>query len=122
MLPLLREGIDSVCLVKPCGKLRRNDIVFYLRDDGHYVLHRIVRVCENCYTLCGDNQVTLEKGVKDRQIIGVVERIFRSDKEISLEKFSYRFYLILWKSFFIRRAFFKLRSIFKNDRRTAFYE
>ena len=114
MLPLLREGKDSVCLIKADDILKKNDIVFYLRDDGHYVLHRIVGVSENGFILCGDNQTTLEKFIKKEQIIGVVNRIFRGEKEVSLKGFKYRFYLLLWKSFFVRNVFFKLRRTFKK--------
>jgi len=114
MLPLLREGKDSVGLVKPAKDLKKNDIVFYLRDDGHYVLHRIVKVKGDLYTLCGDNQVMLEEGIRSEQIIGVVERVFRGDKEISGKNFGYRIYLLFWKSFFIRKVFFKLRRILKK--------
>lgn len=114
MLPLLREGKDSVCLIKADDILKKNDIVFYLRDDGHYVLHRIVGVSENGFILCGDNQTALEKFIKKEQIIGVVNRIFRGEKEVSLKGFKYRFYLLLWKSFFVRKVFFKLRRTFKK--------
>ncbi|MBQ7756782.1 MAG: S24/S26 family peptidase [Oscillospiraceae bacterium] len=114
MLPLLREGKDSVCLIKADDILKKNDIVFYLRDDGHYVLHRIVGISENGFILCGDNQTALEKFIKKEQIIGVVNRIFRGEKEVSLKGFKYRFYLLLWKSFFVRKVFFKLRRTFKK--------
>lgn len=114
MLPLIRQGKDSVGLVKPDGRLKKNDIIFYLRDDGHYVLHRIVKVEDDSYTLCGDNQVMLESGIVDGQIIGVVERVFRGEKEISGKNLGYRIYLLLWKSFFLRKVFFKLRRLFKK--------
>ncbi len=114
MLPLLREGKDSVCLIKAEGILKKNDIAFYLRDDGHYVLHRIVDVSENGYVLCGDNQTALEKYIKKEQIIGVAGRIFRGEKEVSLRGLKYRLYTFLWKSFFMRKVFFKLRRLFKK--------
>lgn len=42
MLPLIRQGKDSVVLVKP-GLLSKNDIVLYRRRNDKYVLHRIVK-------------------------------------------------------------------------------
>ena len=42
MLPLIRQGRDSVTLAKPSAPLKRGDIAFYLRDNGQYVLHRVV--------------------------------------------------------------------------------
>ena len=43
MLPLLRQGKDQVILSPVIGKLHRFDLPFYQRDDGQYVLHRIVK-------------------------------------------------------------------------------
>ena len=80
MLPLLRAGTDSVVLEKPTGNLKRGDIAFYIRDNGAYVLHRVIKSEGDSYTLCGDNQLTLEKGITNRNIIGVVTRIYRGEK------------------------------------------
>ena len=113
MLPLLREGVDSVLLEKPDGALKRGDIAFYLRDNGGYVLHRVIKA-DNGYIMCGDNQLALEKGIEQRHIIGRVCAVYRGDKELSMKGLRYRFYCLLWRSFFIRRVFFKLRYIFKK--------
>ncbi len=130
MLPLIRQEIDSVVLVKADGDIKVGEIAFYLRDDGHYVLHRIVgkktgakntgeSVSNNndstgehvFYTMCGDNQLKREEGIRRDQIIGVVECVYRKEKEVSGKNVIYRLYVLLWKSFFIRRVYFKLRSI-----------
>lgn len=116
MLPLIRAGQDSVCLEKPKGDLKRNDIAFYLRDNGEYVLHRVIKAEKGQYTMCGDNQITLEKGIENRHIIGYATKIYRGTKLVTAEKAGYRMYLFLWRSFFIRRVFFKLRHIFGKDR------
>ena len=55
MLPLLREGIDSVILSLP-EKIEKYDMVLYQRDDGQYVLHRVVDIKDGKYDFCGDNQ------------------------------------------------------------------
>lgn len=111
MLPLIHQGRDSVVLVKPDGTLRKNDIAFYLRDDKSYVLHRIIKEKDGIYTLCGDNQTTLENGITDRHIIGVVSKIYRKDKLITKNCKGYRLYLLLWQFFVIRRVYFKLRNL-----------
>ncbi len=130
MLPLIRQEIDSVVLVKADGDIKVGEIAFYLRDDGHYVLHRIVgkktgakdtgeSVGNNTdstgehvfYTMCGDNQLKLEEGIRRDQIIGVVETVYRKDKAITAGSPGYRLYRFVWKSFFIRRVFFMLRRI-----------
>lgn len=111
MLPLIVEGRDSVCLVKPEGELKKNDIAFYLRDDGHYVLHRVRSVKGGCYNLCGDNQTVVEDGICDRHIIGVVNKIYRKDKVITEKSFGYRVYLILWRAFFVRKIYHKFKAL-----------
>lgn len=112
MLPLLRQGKDSVSLIKPSGMLKRGDIAFYTRDNGAYILHRVVKSDNGSYTMCGDNQILLEKGVDHSHIIGIVNRIFRDDKPFNTNSASYKLYLWLWRCFFIRRVFFKLRKFF----------
>ncbi len=117
MLPLLREGRDSVSLIKPSGQLKKSDIAFYLRENGAYVLHRVVKSENGIYTMCGDNQIALEKGIDHNRVIGVVSRIFRDDKVIDLNSVGYKLYLFLWRCFFIRRVFFKLRHIFTGKQK-----
>lgn len=58
MMPLLREGIDSVLLKKPEG-VSKNDIVLYKRSNGQFVLHRVIKIKNGEYVMCGDNQFRL---------------------------------------------------------------
>lgn len=115
MLPLIVQQRDSVTLAKPSGDLRRGDIAFYLRDNGQYVLHRVIKSENGHYVMCGDNQVTPEQGIENRHIIGVVRRISRNGKTLTDRTFSYRLYKLIWRSFFVRRVCSKLRRL-KNDR------
>lgn len=110
MLPMLREGIDSVVLVSPGETLEKGDIALYLRADGHYVLHRVVDVTDGVYTMCGDNQVKKEPGITRDMIIGVVSRFYRGEKCADDSKPFYKFYKLIWKSFFIRRVYGKMRA------------
>ncbi len=115
MLPLIRQGRDSVVLVKSTKPPKKGDIAFYLRDNGGYVLHRILKAENGLYTMCGDNQLVLEKGISEGQIIAIVDRLYRGDNCVKLSAFSYKIYCFFWRSFFLRRVYFKLRSI-KNGR------
>lgn len=116
MLPLIRAGKDSVCLEKAKESLKKGDIAFYLRDNGEYILHRVIKVHNGLYTMCGDNQLIRENGIEDRHIIGVVTKIYRADKLFNRKGIRNRIYLLLWKSFFIRRVYFKLRQVFGKGR------
>ncbi|MCI8425930.1 MAG: hypothetical protein HFJ03_00045 [Lachnospira sp.] len=110
MLPILRQGKDSVVLVKPTFPLCRGQIIFYQRKNGQYVLHRIVGVGKDNYVLCGDNQTYREKGVTQDMIIAVVNRIYRGDKEVSQK--IHKIYEFLWRPFIIRRGIHFLGRIF----------
>lgn len=95
MRPLLVWGRDTVDIVK-CENPKKGDIIFYLRDNGQFVLHRIVGIDEKGYVLCGDNQWILEHGIEDRHIIAVVKSITRKGKIFNVTNISYRIYSSLW--------------------------
>ena len=98
MMPMLRQGIDSVILSAPTGKLKKYDLPLYQRRDGHFVLHRIVRVGErgDRYTCIGDNQFQLEHGVAHEWVIGVMVGFTRGDKRYSADHLGYRIYCRFW--------------------------
>ena len=73
MLPFIVEGKDSVVLRKNAGELKRHDVAFYRRRNGQFVLHRVVkRSKDGSYVMCGDNQIVLERGIAEDQIIGIM--------------------------------------------------
>lgn len=85
MLPTIRDRKDTVTIVKPEGKLRKGDVPFYQRDNGQYILHRIVYVNGDTYVTCGDNQWVNEYNVRDDQIIGVLKSIDRNGKTYNVD-------------------------------------
>ncbi len=86
MNPLLYQGRDFVKIVKPQLPLAVGDIPLYRRDDGLFVLHRVVKIKKNGeYVMCGDNQFLLEEGITDKHIIGVVKTIIRDGREFSVD-------------------------------------
>lgn len=95
MLPMLRQGIDSVVLSPVTQKLKKYDLPLYRRDDGKYILHRIVGVGED-YTCMGDNQFVRETGVRQDQMIGIVTSFYRGDREISVNSPIYWCYCRFW--------------------------
>ena len=105
MLPLLRQGMDSVRLAPLSGKLKKYDLPLYQRVGGQYVLHRIVGVGET-YTCIGDNQFVLESGVRHDQMIAVVTHVFRGERVIPVSSFGYRTYCRFWHyTRYIRRIY-----------------
>ncbi len=117
MLPLLVQGRDYVVL-KSCKKAEINDIIFYRRDNGAFVLHRIIGNDENGYILCGDNQWVKEYGIKDHNIIGVVTEINRKGKTFSIDDKKYIKYCKRWlKLLPIRKPIIKILAIFRAIKR-----
>ena len=101
MMPLIVQGKDSVVLKRRVNKeirpVNKHDIAFYRRDSGQFVLHRVMRISRNGnYTMCGDNQVALEKNIRPDQIIGYVDRIYKEDKLLSFNSIRYKIYVLFW--------------------------
>lgn len=95
MLPMLRQGRDSVVLSPVPERLKKYDLPLYRRDDGKYVLHRIVEAGET-YTCVGDNQFALERGLRHDQMIACVTAFNRGGRDISTENPLYRAYCAIW--------------------------
>lgn len=106
MLPLIRPGLDSVVLKKAEGPLKKGDIVFYRRDNGKFVLHRVVGEVDGGYRMCGDNQGFVEKKVEDRNVIAIVKAVLRDGRAVDFDSLLYKFYLktLVFKRF-RKRAF-----------------
>ena len=95
MLPMLRQGIDSVVLSPLPEKLKKYDLPLYQRADGHYVLHRIVKVGKTI-TCIGDNQFVLEHGLGHEQMIGIVTAFYIGEKRHSVTELGYGLYCRFW--------------------------
>lgn len=96
MLPLFRNNKDIVTLVKPVFPLKKYDIVLYQRDNGNYVLHRIVALENDSYVMRGDNQFRNERGISKEQIIAKVSSFQRKGRAVSCMSGRYRIYSFLW--------------------------
>lgn len=102
MFPLLKASRDTV-IIKADSNYSIGDIIFYRRDDGHFVLHRIVGTDENGFILCGDNQTQLEKNIENRHIIAKVIEINRDGKVISAQDPKYLKKVDFWIKFLPHR-------------------
>lgn len=115
MLPLIREKKDLLIIEKVCGRLKKYDVPLYKRDSGQYVLHRILRVGDGDYVICGDNRYKKEYGITDRHIIGVLTGVVRDGKTISVTDKKYLLYVHLWCDLFPLRAFvLRVRAFLKR--------
>lgn len=82
MLPFVKEDRDKVLLEAVSQTPKKYQIVLYKRKNGAFVLHRIVAVTGDTYTMRGDHQYVNELGISREQIIGRVCGIVRNGKTI----------------------------------------
>lgn len=106
MLPILREGKDTVLLERISGKPQKYDMILYKRRSGQYVLHRLLEVRQNDYVMCGDNQTVKEYGITDKNIIGICTGFYRREKFIDCKGKLYLLYVRIWCSSLMLRKFF----------------
>ena len=121
MLPMLHDMGDKVEIAEAKGPLKKYDLPLYRRSDGSFVLHRVVRrpAGDGSYTMCGDNQWHLERGVRHENIVGVVVSFERKGRHIKVDNPLYRLYCIVWVGAMpLRRLVFggrnRLRRIFSG--------
>ena len=96
MLPFIRNGKDIVTLGPIKSELKKNDIIFYRRANGQFVLHRIInKASDESFDLCGDNQYYIEKGICTKQIIAKLDCLERNGKQIDLSSFKVRLWCFL---------------------------
>ena len=98
MLPMLHSHKDSVKLAPADQMKGKRELILYRRDNGVYVLHRILREKKDGYVCCGDNQFVTERIRKD-QILAVVTEFTRNGKTYPVDHRGYRFYVWCWVTF-----------------------
>lgn len=92
MLPLIRPGVDTVTLVEP-QNVEKNDIVLYRRDNGKFVLHRVMYVRKKDFVMRGDNQKYLEYGIRRDQILATVKAIEKDGASVDMTSDEYKKYV-----------------------------
>ncbi len=110
MHPVLRDRRDTVYLQAPHRPLKKGDVILYCRDNGAYVLHRIIRLMgEGEYLCSGDNQYISER-VEGRQVLAVAESFCRGGKTFTPGHLGYRVIVWAWVGLFpVRRPLLAVR-------------
>ena len=96
MAPFLCHNRDYIYFTKPERELRRGDMVFYQRDSGQYVMHRIYRVKPDGYYMVGDAQTQIEGPLRREQIFAVITQVKRAGKMIRPGDFWWEFFEHIW--------------------------
>lgn len=115
MLPFLKEVRDRVELSATCfTDLKRGDIVLIQRKTGYYVLHRVYKKEKDCFFIIGDAQEWIEGPLFPEQLIAIVTRVWRKNKEIKCDNILWRFLSMLWLSLRkFRHVIFKAYNMLK---------
>ena len=110
MKPTLVSGRDSVTLTRLEGSPKRLDLPLYRRQNGQFVLHRIVSLePDGSFTCCGDHQWVREPGLRPEQIVGMVCAIQRQGRSFSVQAPGHRLWVRLWVGLLpCRRLLFRL--------------
>lgn len=97
MHPLLRQHKDIIEIRKKDSAYRCKcyDVVLYKRGNK-YILHRILKVLPKGYLIAGDNNTFVETDIRDENILGVMTRVIRNGKSITMDNWKYRLYVHLW--------------------------
>ena len=83
MRPFIHGNKDTLLLI-PVSTLSKGDIVLAHIDGKRYVVHRIVELNENTFTLMGDGNLYEKETCSRSDIYGVVGSIIRDGEERSL--------------------------------------
>ena len=118
LAPFLVHGRDTVYLSNINKPLKRGDMIFYRRDSGAYVLHRIYRVEGETYTLLGDAQTRTEPGIRHDQVLARVNAVRRKGKLLQKGSFWWDFFEKVWIRLvplrpLLRTGYFRIKKLFK---------
>lgn len=105
MLPMLRQGKDSVVLSAVTEQLKKYDLPLFRMDNGKYVLHRIIQASDT-YTCRGDHLYRTEDNIRHDQMLAVVTGFSRNGRMHSTDSLVYKFYCRVWVGTYPIRWFF----------------
>ncbi len=110
MRPMLKNLKDRLT-ISPVntGELSVGDVIFYRRESGVFVVHRIVDKCENGnLILMGDFQVAKEE-ITPSAVLGKVTAFVRNNKAYATSHKGYQAYVKFWvKTRFWRKVYMSL--------------
>ncbi len=120
MAPFLIHNRDRIIFRAPDRELKRGDIVFYERDGGQFVCHRIYRTkiaqapdadnnsantafdnqaassLQPQYYMVGDNQTKIEGPLRRDQIFAIITKVNRKGKWYEPGDFWWDFFAKVW--------------------------
>lgn len=109
MSPFLIHQRDYIYFKKPDRELKKGDMIFYQRDSGQFVMHRIWKVRPDGYYIIGDAQTVIEGPVRRDQIFALITKVQRKGKWLEPGDFWWEFFEHIWIHMIpIRRKIMKI--------------
>ena len=96
MSPFLAHEKDVIYFRKPDRPLKCGDMVFYQRQNGSYVMHRIWKKKTDGYYIVGDAQSKIEGPVSEEQIFALITGVSRKGKRLGPGDLWWEFFEHVW--------------------------
>lgn len=97
MLPFIGDNRDQVILdKKDFTNLKVGDIILFKNKYNRYILHRIHKTSKEGYLTIGDGNLHFDGYTQPNEIIGVVTKIIRKNKEIDCNSKHWKIIFTLW--------------------------
>jgi hypothetical protein len=110
MLPFIEGSSDAVTIERFKGGAKKYDVVFFQREDGRYILHRVIGIKGKYLEICGDNQWNKEL-ISEDMIFAVVSDVKRNGKNVPMTGLSYGIYC---RTLFIRRFVIHVKNYIRR--------
>ena len=108
MWPFIKNEKTVAVIRKFNNNVELYDVIFYVRVSGDYVLHRVIDISAEGFTVCGDSQTNTEK-VKRERVIGVLSELINGENVVNIRSKKYLRRVKFWyKHKIIRKIFLKL--------------
>ena len=95
MQPLFFDRRDTVVLER-ADEIKKYDIVLHERANGHYILHRVLKVKGELLDIAGDFESQKEKNVHVSQVIARVTAFERNGIYHRADERKFMLYAVLW--------------------------
>ena len=96
MAPFLVHHRDSILIGPIKGPLKRGDMVFYERETGQFVMHRIRKVRKEGLYIIGDAQTETEGPLSPERVFAIVKSVQRKGKWVGPEDRWWKFFATTW--------------------------
>ena len=115
MEPLFHDRRQTIVLPPLTARARRHDVILVKRaTDGHYVLHRVIRVLDTGYRTRGDNRFRADAPVSDVEVLARLDGYYRGGTFVPVTSLRYRAYLFFWVKNPLRFALLAARGALRR--------